>query len=239
MSRYPARTPIKSSAHVGGVAAVDRALLLLAAFQEGDRSLTLVELVERTQLVKSTTLRLLATLGHFSLVQRLDDGRYALGPGIARLHGVYASSFSLESEVMPVLRQLARKTSETAVFYIRQGNRRLALHRVESAQAIQSHVTVGDLVRLDRGSGGRVLAAFSGAKGPLYDKVRRDKFAALIGDRLPELAGIAAPVFQPGGKLAGALTLTMPAHRFRKPHIALVVKAARELTLKLGGEAIA
>jgi hypothetical protein len=47
MPRYPAQAPRNSSAEAGGVAAVDRALLLLTAFRARDRSLSLAELVER------------------------------------------------------------------------------------------------------------------------------------------------------------------------------------------------
>src|SRR6187200_3049114 len=110
MPRYPTAPPARSSAQAGGVAAVDRALMLLAAFHAGDRSLALPELVERAGLVKSTALRLLASLQHFGLVQRLEDGRYALGPEVARLQSIYTASFSLEGVVMPVLHDLVRKT---------------------------------------------------------------------------------------------------------------------------------
>ena len=88
----------------GGAAAVDRALSLLAAFRDGDTALGLAELAQRTGLYKSTVLRLLASLEHAGFVQRLADGRYALGPEIARLHTLYAASFSLEEQV--VLRRL-------------------------------------------------------------------------------------------------------------------------------------
>jgi len=132
MPRYPSRRPVESSAEAGGVAAVDRALMLLLAFREGDRTLSLGELVERSQLVRSTALRLLASLQHFGLIQRLEDGRYALGATIARLYAVYTATFSLEAEVMPVLRTLVRKTNEGAIFNVRQGDQRLVLHHVRS-----------------------------------------------------------------------------------------------------------
>src|SRR5215204_585941 len=99
MPRYPAVPPARSSADAGGVAAVDRALMLLAAFRAGDRSLALPELAARTSLVKSTVLRLLASLQHFGLVQRLEDGRYGLGSEVARLQSIYTASFSLEGVV--------------------------------------------------------------------------------------------------------------------------------------------
>ena len=68
MPRYPAQAPRNSSAEAGGVAAVDRALLLLTAYRAGDRSLSLADLAERAGLVKSTALRLLASLaqGYFN-----------------------------------------------------------------------------------------------------------------------------------------------------------------------------
>lgn len=235
MARYPTREPVVSSAQAGGVAAVDRALMVLTAFREGDRSLSLQELTERTGLVKSTTLRLLASLTHFGLMQRLDDGRYGLGSTIARLHPLYTASFSLEGLVMPVLRDLVEKTKESAVYHVRQGGARLCLYRVDSPQPIRDHVQVGELVPLERGAGGRVILAFSGAKGALYDQIRKEGAVALVGDRSPDLAGIAAPVFKPHGELAGAVTLTMPATRFRKSFVAPVKAAARRITLGLGG----
>ncbi len=234
MARYPTRTPHKSSAENGGVAAVDRALMLLAAFREGDRSLSLIELAERTHLVKSTVLRLLASLIHFGVLQKLDDGRYALGSEIARLQSIYTASFSLEALVLPVLRDLVEKTQESAAFHVRQGELRLCLHRVDSPQPIRYHVQVGELLPLDRGAGGRVISAFSGAKGAIYDRIRAEGAAALVGDRSPDLAGISAPVFGASSELAGAVTLTMPTSRFRKEFVAPVKAAARKISEGLG-----
>jgi DNA-binding IclR family transcriptional regulator len=234
MPRYPTRAPAQSSSKAGGVAAVDRALMLLTAFRSGDRSLTLGELAQRTGLVKSTTLRLLASLLHFGIVQKLEDGRYSLGPEVARLHSVYTSSFSLETVVMPVLQGLVKKTKESAAFHVRQGDHRLCLYRVDSPQAIRDHAKAGDILPLDRGAGGRLLMAFTGAKGANYEQIRKDGVVATLGDRSPELAGISAPVFQSGGVLAGAVTLTMPAARFKKSLVAPVKEAAAAISARLG-----
>lgn len=235
MPRYPVKDPQVSSAGSGGVAAVDRALLLLAAFRPGDRSLALAQMAERAGLVKSTALRLLASLMHFGLVRRLEDGRYGLGPEVARLQAIYTASFSLEGLVMPVLRDLVRRTKESAIYHVRQGDARLCLYRVDSPHPLRDHVQVGDLLPLDRGAGGRVILAFSGAKGALYERIRKAKVAALVGDRSKDLAGISAPVFKPGGDLAGAITLTMPAARFSERFVPMVRGAAAEVTRGLGG----
>ncbi|MBV6304210.1 IclR family transcriptional regulator [Candidimonas humi] len=238
MPRYHSDAPIRSSAQEGGVAAVDRALLLLTAFQPQDRSLSLSELSQRTQIVNSTALRLLASLRHFGLVQRLDDGRYALGAEVVRLHAAYTAAFSQEDLVMPVLRKLVEQTRESASFHVIHGdNSRLCLYRVDSQQAVRDHANVGDLLPLDRGVGGRLLMAFDGAKGALYAQIRRDMVFSRVGDRTPELAGIAAPVFGAGGKLEGCISLSMPSSRFSQQHIEPVQAAARQVSVALGDTA--
>jgi DNA-binding IclR family transcriptional regulator len=236
MARYPTRTPLQSSAETGGVAAVDRALMLLSAFSESDRVLSLHQISERTQIVKSTALRLLASLQHFGMVQKLPDGGYALGPTISRLHGIYTASFGLDTVVPPALRALVEKTRESASFHVRQGDRRVTLFRVNSPQPLSDQSRAGDSFPLNRGSGGHVIRAFSGARGALYDGIRRDKVVALVGDRVPELAGVSAPVFEAGGHLVGALTLTMPKERYVESHVAVVREAAAALSEQLGGD---
>lgn len=226
----------------GGVAAVDRALSLLAAFRAGDGPLTLAELAERTRLYKSTTLRLLASLAHAGWVLRLDDGPkqgcWALGHEVARLHNVYAADFSLDRVVLPVLRELVAATGESAAYHVRQGDMRLCQFRVDSPHPVRDHIRAGDRLPMDKGSGARVLAAFG--KGPgarpgsaehrLRARIREQGFYAAVGDRLEEVAGISAPVFHADGRLAAALTLTMPAHRYDERHARHVLAAARKLS---------
>jgi DNA-binding IclR family transcriptional regulator len=226
---------VDARAAPGGTAAVDRALSLLSAFRPGEGALTLTELAHRAGLYKSTALRLLASLEHARLVLRGTEGRYALGPEIARLHSIYAGSFSLEGEVLPVLRELVARTRESAAFHVRQGDRRLCLYRVDSPRVVRDHIRAGDLLPLTRGAGGRVLTAWSGGKGALYERIRREGVAVLRGDRVPELTGISAPVFGHGDALLGALTLTMPTVRFRPELGPEVMRAARRLSGRLGG----
>jgi len=219
----------------GGAVAVDRALFVLSVFREGDTALGLAELAHRSGLYKSTLLRLLASLEHARLVQRQADGRYGLGPEVARLNAVYAASFSLEQVVMPALRELVRDTRESAAFHVEQGEHRLCLYRVDSPQPVRDHIRAGDLLPRNRGAGGRVLRAFSGARGEIYQRIREEGVIAMVGDRSPDIAGVSAPVFGPAGELKGALTLTCPTPRFSDAFRDQVLAAARQLTAALGG----
>jgi DNA-binding IclR family transcriptional regulator len=222
----------------GGAAAVDRAISLLSAFQPGDKTLTVTALAERTRLYKSTVLRLLASLAHGGLLQRTADGQWALGPEVSRLAAIYSASFSLEDIVVPEMRALVQRTQESVAFHVRQGDQRLVLFRVDSPQLLRDHVLVGDVLPMDRGAGGRVLMAYSGAKGRLYEQVRRDGFVMLSGDRIPGLVGISAPVWNAAGMLVGALTLTAPEQRVIASFVDELRASAVRLTKALGGTAI-
>ena len=231
----PSRADEQAAA--GGAAAVDRAVSILQAFDVNAPALSLADLAERTLLYKSTILRLLASLEHAKLVQRNGEGQYTLGPMVAQMYATYSASFSLETAILPVMKKLVGHTRESATFHIRQGDQRLCLCRVDSPQPIRDHIKAGDLLPLDRGVGGRVIMAFSGADGALYDQIRKEKVISLVGDRSEGVAGISAPVFGPDSALVGAITLTMPSTRFDKEHEYAVKEAAAEMTLAIGGSA--
>jgi DNA-binding IclR family transcriptional regulator len=252
-----AQTPSLADQHTapGGAAAVDRALCLLQSFRAGDPPLTLAQLAERSGLYKSTVLRLLASLEHAMLTERLADGRYVLGAGVQRLQHVYASTYSTERVVMPVLRELVAATRESAAFHVQWGAgaaaQRVSLFRVESDQPIRDHYKVGDVLPMTSGVGARILVAFgtdqaladAQADQALLARVRKAGYYSAIGDRDPEVAGIGAPVYKrqghaanTGKQLAGALLLTMPEHRYNEAHVALVQSAAQRLSAALGVE---
>ncbi len=232
-SASPASVPLAP----GGVSSVDRALALLMAFSTAAPQLSLSELAERTQQYKSTVLRMLASLEFADLVRRGEDGRFSLGPAVARLHAAHAESFSIGDLVQPVLAQLVAATRESASFHVRQGGQALCLYRADSPHAVRDHLRAGDLQALARSAPGRVMQAYAGARGVRATRIRRDQLLLADGDPIAELAAIAVPVFAPDGGLVGVLALTMPSIRLDASHTTTVQRAARSLTARLGGHA--
>lgn len=223
----------------GGSASVDRALQVLLAFREDDRSLTLAELARRTGLYKSTLLRLLASLERQRFVLRLPDSRYGLGPTLFRLGSLYERSLDLRAVVEPVLLQLAAETGESSSLYVREREHRLCLMRVNGRHNVRDHISVGALLPTARGAAGRVLTRYEA--GPGEDRGAA-LLAATMGERDPELAAVAAPIFDGHGQLIGAICVSGTATRFRDPALmsrtrAAVLARAREVTAILGGSA--
>lgn len=221
---------LMSDTATGGVAAVDRALAILGAFREGDAALTLAELAARTGFYKSTILRLLASLERSRCAARLPDGRWALGPMLFHWGALYARAQPVESHLPGVLAALAQRSGETASFWVRHGGDRLCLARIRSPSPIRDDLAAGDLIPLPTGAGGRVLTAAD---------PRAQGTVATFGERNPETAAVAAPVFGPGRTLAGALGISGPKLRMeaaRAAHLAAVAEAASDLTRRLGGD---
>ena len=221
----------------GGVAAVDRALSILDALTE-DR-VSLAEISKRTGLYKSTVLRLLKSLEKAGYALRTPEGMYRLGSKVLLLGGLYQRHFKTSDIVPPVLEQLAADVQEGASFYVCDDEHRICLHRVESSRAIRDSVHIGDRLPLSVGAAGHVLRAFNGARGARLDEVRQKMFAASYGERDAETAAIAAPVFEVGNRLIGALSISGPRYRLEAASeerlVEVLFKYAKSLTRTFGG----
>lgn len=227
-------------ARESGVAVLDRAFAILGAFSAEQPALSLAELAARTGLYKSTILRLTAALTSHGFLIRLADGRFQVGPAPLSLARLYQRGQHLGEIVVPIMRQLVQQFGEGVSFYVQHGEQRICLHRVDGIHSIREHVEAGDVLPLDRGSGGRVLSAFNGARGRVYDEIRANYSYTSEGERNPDISGVSAPVFGPGGKLVGALTLAGPGFRVTQPVLKNmrrpVIEAAALATERLGGD---
>lgn len=224
-------------ASIDGVSAVERALTVLTAFRRGDASLSLAALAERTGLVKSTIMRLAVSLEAFGLLMRLPDGSYRLDAECLRLGSVYQQSFNLADHVMPALERLASEMGETASFYVRHGNERLCLFRVESVHRIRMHVQPGDTRPMDKAAIAEVLRRFK--DGLSGDEIDEDVPLYSSGVTDPHTASFAMPIFGAGGDLLGALAISGPVTRlteaFAVAKRAQMRRAGITLTRACGG----
>lgn len=220
----------------GGVAAVDRAILIVRAFTHRRPVLTLAELSRATGLYKSTILRLLGSLERVHFVVQRADGTYQLGPGLLELSSIYQDSFDLREFVQPVLERLVSETGEGATFFVLEGEDQLCLFRVDGRQSIRDYsIRLGDRRPLDKGAAAETFRLFRNATGPF----RGDTLVSTsFGSVNPEMGALAAPVFGPGDRLVGVVTVSGPVSRLTPAHAAsiipILVREARGLSLMLG-----
>lgn len=252
----------ESSRHVETVL---RALDILECFRV-EPLLPFKTISEMTGLNKSRVIRLCGTLaarGYLSYEP--ETRRYKLGPRIWSLSKLYERSNSLVSLARPVLRDLANQTGESATLFVVDGLQRLCVAREEGTHSIRYNIVEGQRMVLYAGSGGKVLLAFGPEelrarvlkKGNLkrltsntvdnpehlkkeLDVVRRRGYAASLGERDPEVASLAAPVYDGDGKVCAALSIAGPINRFSPKHNARQLKfllaSVRRISQMLGYE---
>jgi DNA-binding IclR family transcriptional regulator len=247
----------QESARLGGVSAdpdaasaggrrdriqsLDRAVALLraiAAAEPGEA--TLQSLAEDTGLKRSTAWRLLATLEHHGLVDRLGGG-YAIGYTAAQL----ATASTVEAVVRrshPVLERIATLSGETANLALARG---LGLYYVD--QAVSHHIVstswLGRHVPLHATSSGKAflawlsepelaevladaLPAYTPATITDCEALRADLaesrargYAVCTGELEPDSYGVSAPVLDQAGRPVAAVAIwgpliRVPPHRF-------------------------
>lgn len=223
-----------------GVAAVNRALTILDAFTRENTTVSLAQISAKTGLYKSTILRLLQSLEAFGYVLRLHNGSYMLGPTPLRLAAVAKSDLHPAEKIMPVLRGLVQATSESASFYVRSAGMRLCTYRVDSPRSIRDNVQAGQLLPLDVGAGGRVLVEFDNLTDAQLALCPRPFLRVTRGERDPETAAMACPVFGLDDKLEGAVSLSGPVSHFSDEDVAAMaahlLDAARSLTTSFQGD---
>lgn len=244
----PRHTPISSpssspevseSASSGGVIAVTRALQIMEAFRIGERHLSLAELSRRSGLHNSTVLRLARTLAQAGYMVQREEGQWRLGPAAGWLGARYQAGFDIHNVVEPTLRELSQATQESASFYVREGDERACIARVEGPQSVRHHVRIGMRLPLNLGAPGRVILAFSGEAGAVYEAIRRKGYHVSAGEREVQVSSVAAPVFGLNWRLLGSMCISGPTLRLTpkqlEAHAQTVMDAANRLSYALAG----
>ena len=205
---------------------LDRAIAVLHACEEGPA--TLNDLVDRTGLARATAHRLATALEDHGMLRR-DDGRWALGPTLARL-GAGAGPSLVECS-RPALEALRDATGESVQLFVRRGSERVCVASLESPHSLRTIVPVGAVLPLGRGSAGRVLLGASSL------------WVQSVEEREPGVASVSAPVRDATGAIAAAVSVSGPVERTsRRPgtrYGALVVAAASAVERAAGPAASA
>lgn len=241
------------------VGSVSRAIALLDALAASDAGLGVNELARRIGVNASTASRLLATLQQAGLVARHEGGPYRLGLRLVALSERVLAQLDVRSLARPLLAALVARTGETATLSLPGEGEAITVDFVPSPSSVVSMARVGRPSVPHATATGKVMLAFAAApvaQAPLqaYTErtitdpqtlaaelaaVRERGFAEAVGEREPDLAALAAPVFGRHGELAAIVGVQGPASRLpapvrrglREP----LLEAAADLGRALGG----
>lgn len=250
------------SRHVDAVLA---ALAILDCFLK-EPVLSLRQVIKMTGLTRNRIMRLAGSLearGYLNL--DFSPAKITLGPKCLRLGKVFESHLDLVSIARPILQKLVRETGESASLYIRDGMERIVVAREEGTHMIRYSIKEGQRMPLHAGAAGKVFLAYIPSNVrkwilnnnhlPAFtaitvtDKARLEEeiaeialkgYAVSLGEYIPDVGSMAAPVFGHQKDLSGVLSIAGPLYRFRSAPIEekkdKLVTAAGDLSYLLGSD---
>jgi len=244
------------------VEAVAKALDILECFTGSEPELSLKQLSEKTGLYKSRILRLCGTLVAQNFLIRTPASSYKLGPKLMTLGKVYENTNPLVSVARPVLRELASLTGESTKLFVIDGTKRLCLVREKGTYPLRYAISEGETYELHAGAGGKVLLAYAPDEfrhkilnnnlkkitpSTIVERDRLEKEFVTIraqgysfsrGELVPEVAGMAAPVFDHENNVCGAMAVAGAEQRFtaerQKDMLKNLLSSAQKLSRLLG-----
>ncbi len=221
-----------------GVKVFERVADLLEVLSNGNSEMGITDLGRELGLGKSTVHRLLTSMEKRGYVQQNQTNKkYQLGPTVMRLGLVKLRQLEVRHMALPWLEQLRDATNETTTFSLKVNRERLYLLQVESRQEIRQTIEIGRAYPLYYGATGKAILAFMPleeqtriveqaapeltAKGRSVSKlqeelqnINRTGYALSRGERTPDAASVAAPVFDYNRQVIGAMSVAGPISRF-------------------------
>ena len=126
------------------IRSVHKAVNILKLFSPDEPRLALTEISKRLGLGKSTAHNLLNTLVQAGLIEKLDDGVYALGPEVIALSQGVRINVELRDLAAPLLRRLAEVAKESVYLAVFDRVRVLYIYAIESPDRLRARSAVGD-----------------------------------------------------------------------------------------------
>lgn len=270
MSAHPSLAPLRPAATVPrsdpAPMALARVLRALRALADAPDGLTLAELMLQIGAPKTSVHSLLQGLTAEGYLQR-HDALYRLGPESFVLGAALVAARSLAIVATPYLRDARARSGETVLLAVidRHAGRLTYTQILESHKPVRYTVPVGTTRPLFATSAGRVLLAFQNEGwrreylktadlramtdktvtdrrqlAKIIDRIHAAGHASTIGEVTPDVAGFAAPIFEPDGQVNAAVIVAAPIERGRAAAerlTGIVIETAILLSQALGHRA--
>lgn len=216
-----------------GTQALDRAAQLVSIIVHAPESASYRDLVEQTDLPRSTASRLLNALIRHDLVSSDDSGNYVAGA----LFQHYAAHFdqveALSAAAEPILERISVATGETVNLAVLRSNAVMYVSQVDTPSVIGAMNWNDVEVPSHCSAPGKVFYAFDALALPTeplerrtqhtivepvalsreFERIRTTGYAITLGEYEEGLVGVAAPVFGSGPEPTACIGVSGPEFR--------------------------
>ncbi|MFD4609520.1 IclR family transcriptional regulator [Streptomyces sp. NPDC058440] len=247
-----------------GISVLQNGISVLLSFSAEEPQLGVTDIAARVGLHKSTVSRILATLQQAGLVERAADSRrFQLGLGVIAMAGPLLADLDVRRVAHPVLRELSRRTEETAALMLWNGSEAVCVEQVPSRHEVKHTTPLGTRYNTAASSSVQVFLAqlpaytaralltngtlvFPGLDDAALeayltrlDESHEQGYATNYGETSLQEVGVAAPVFDHRGEVAAAVLASAPRFRVSPEQLPVLGEAVRaaadQVTRRLGG----
>jgi len=217
---------------------------ILALYNREHSEWRVSDVAEELGIAKSSAHDLMSSLTQIGLLSQTDEGRYRLGWKVVELSETLLATTELRTEARPVMEQLMHVYQETLHLAILEKGKVVYLDKLEGKQTIRVELTGLGTHLYPHCSGlGKVLLAhlpWSCVEAIIKEqglprftdqtitvpeqlqieltKVRECGYAYDLGEIIPDLRCVAAPIRNYSGKVVAAISMSVPAYRFERSH---------------------
>lgn len=238
---------------------VERVMNTLDAFTPETPELRLTDLSDKLSLPKSQVLRIVSTLESGGYLDRdPETKRYRLGIRVFQLGMIVREELDIRRVARPAFRALAAETLETVGLIVADPTGPICVDVIQSPKGLRVYAHVGRHMPWNAGTSGKVILAYLPedqreailAAGrfrrftdrtitdpqrlrALLTEIRRDGFHIAAQDLDEDAAGVAAPIFDHDGRIAGAISLAAPLSRMNPSAMERLADQVRAATSEI------
>lgn len=231
-----------------------RGLQMLQSFTRDRQEQSVAEMAKRVGVTRSSAFRIVYTLEASGFLRRVHDThRYQLGSRVLELGYSFLAGKDLIEVATPVLRRLRDETQTSTHLAVREGREVVYVARFQGNTSLISAMTVGSRLPAHATAPGRVLLAglplsevvvlyedygfetytsdtpeSMGALVSLVERDRRDGSVLSWGFYDPDVASVAAPVYNAAGRLEAAISVSCPINTYDQTTFSTRVRTAVE-----------
>ncbi|MEW6403558.1 MAG: IclR family transcriptional regulator [Chloroflexota bacterium] len=242
---------------------IQKAGELLALFDRDHTEWGVREVATKLKIAKSSAHDIMSSLAKLGFLNRTDENRYRLGWRLVTLSETLLATTELRKEAHPILEELAARYQETIHLAVLDDTQAVYLDKLEGRQAVRVELTsLGARLYAHCSALGKVLLAYSPeaevkriiqtAGLPRFTpntitdeeellqtlaKIRKQGFAYDMEEILPDLCCVAAPIHNYTGQVIAAVSMSLPAYRFRRSQSEFregVIRTGKMISKRLG-----
>lgn len=239
---------------------VKKAMDILDCLGEESSPRSASEIGRKLGMSRSTTYRLLTTLGLGGYVRQdpANPERYYLGYKVLELAGSLLDSIELRQQAMPFLKELRDLANETVHLVVMEQGRVAYVDKLDCSQAVRMYSSIGRLGFVHSTAVGKAMTAFmpehavtsileqhgmpaftprtitdASAFRRELERVQRQGYAIDDVENEEGIRCVGAPIFDHQGRAEAALSLSGPAFRLTRERAEGLSGAVRRTALRI------